>query len=634
MLVWVYVQKMNKGGFMKNIEDILIKINQNPGINQRSLANLGKLSLGKVNSVIEDIEHNKFIKKEINGREHRYFITDAGLEFLERKLIRDQETIIDLHINNEQNISNAVILAAGKNNYFSNPVCLQSLGEQLIIERMIEQLRYLKIENIIVVGGYGVESLRHELSEDILLITNDDYKWTGTMASLAKAYPYVQDDFLLIESDIVVETLGLKQLVDDENRDCVLITAESGSGDEAFVEIKNHRLFKISKDIAQLNRIDGEMIGISKLSYEFFKKMMEFYEDNKNPYLNYEYLMLDVARTYKLGYNKVDNLLWHEVDNQEHLNLVKDKLMKRIYKKEQMLHLELLREIVQDCLGIETSLIRDISPIGGMTNKNYKVITADQVYVLRIPGNGTDKMISRTAEIKNASLAHEIGVDAELIYFNEVTGIKISKFIDNAQTLSAEASKKPYVMKKICEVLNKLHKCGLTMENEFQVYEKIDEYECLLNNLKGDYYDDYSQVKNQVILLKEIMQQLDVELVPCHNDTLAENFIKDENERFYLIDWEYAGMNDPMWDIAAHCLESQFNEDEEELFLNTYFNSVPGEKYKIRILINKIYQDFLWSLWTKVKEASGDDFGTYGLERYNRAKHNLKLLANQLEGSK
>ena len=281
---------------------------------------------------------------------------------------------------------------------------------------------------------------------------------------------------------------------------------------------------------------------------------------------------------------------------------------------------------------IDMKQVKQIAAIGGMTNKNYKVMIDDQNYVLRVPGNGTEKMISRVDEIKNAAFAHEIGVDADLIYFNEQTGIKISKFIEDAQTLSPEGAKKPYVMKKICQLLNRLHQCGREMENEFNVYEKIESYEQLLNELKGEYYDDYQSVKQQVLQLKELMDDLEIKLAPCHNDTLAENFIKDKQDQYYLIDWEYAGMNDPMWDVAAHCLENGFNSDEEELFLKTYFKQEPKESYKTRVLINKIYQDFLWSLWTKVKEASGDDFGDYGIERYNRAKENLKLLADKLEG--
>ena len=613
------------------MEKILMKINKHPGINQRTLANISRLSLGKVNALVENIEQNGFIKKEIKGREHRYFITDKGLAFLEQTVQESKEALIDLHTDSHSKLKTAVILAAGRNTNFIQPVCLQSIGNQTVIERMIQQLKLLEINKIIVVGGYQIESLYERLSDDVLIIKNEDYKWTGTMASLSKIAPYIKEDFLLIESDIVVETNGLKELIEDPNRDCVLITAESGSGDEAFVEIRNHRLFKISKDIAQLNRIDGEMIGICKLSYEYFTKMMKFYQENQNPYLNYEYLMLDVAQTYKLGYNKIDNLLWHEIDEQCHLNLVQSTLMKRIYKKEKMLHLESLKVLVSECLNIDMKQIKQIAAIGGMTNKNYKVMIDDQNYVLRVPGNGTEKMISRVDEIKNAAFAHEIGVDADLIYFNEQTGIKISKFIEDAQTLSPEGAKKPYVMKKICQLLNQLHQCGREMENEFNVYEKIESYEQLLNELKGEYYDDYQLIKQQVLQLKELMDDLEIKLVPCHNDTLAENFIKDKHDQYYLIDWEYAGMNDPMWDVAAHCLENGFNSDEEELFLKTYFKQEPKRSYKTRVLVNKIYQDFLWSLWTKVKEASGDDFGDYGIERYNRAKENLKLLVDQLE---
>ena len=613
------------------MEKILMKINKHPGINQRTLANISRLSLGKVNALVENIEQNGFIKKEIKGREHRYFITDKGLAFLEQTVQESKEALIDLHTDSHSKLKTAVILAAGRNTNFIQPVCLQSIGNQTVIERMIQQLKLLEINKIIVVGGYQIESLYERLSDDVLIIKNEDYKWTGTMASLSKIAPYIKEDFLLIESDIVVETNGLKELIEDPNRDCVLITAESGSGDEAFVEIRNHRLFKISKDIAQLNRIDGEMIGICKLSYEYFTKMMKFYQENQNPYLNYEYLMLDVAQTYKLGYNKIDNLLWHEIDEQCHLNLVQSTLMKRIHKKEKMLHLESLKVLVSECLNIDMKQIKQITAIGGMTNKNYKVMIDDQNYVLRVPGNGTEKMISRVDEIKNAAFAHEIGVDADLIYFNEQTGIKISKFIEDAQTLSPEGAKKPYVMKKICQLLNQLHQCGREMENEFNVYEKIESYEQLLNELKGEYYDDYQLIKQQVLQLKELMDDLEINLVPCHNDTLAENFIKDKHDQYYLIDWEYAGMNDPMWDVAAHCLENGFNSDEEELFLKTYFKQEPKRSYKTRVLVNKIYQDFLWSLWTKVKEASGDDFGDYGIERYNRAKENLKLLVDQLE---
>lgn len=107
------------------------------------------------------------------------------------------------------------------------------------------------------------------------------------------------------------------------------------------------------------------MIGVSKISYEYFSKMMEFYQENQNPYLNYEYLMLDVAHIYKLGYNKLDNLLWHEIDNLQHLEFVRTKLLRRIDKKEKMLHQKCLRELVSQCLRINIDQIKQITALGG-----------------------------------------------------------------------------------------------------------------------------------------------------------------------------------------------------------------------------------------------------------------------------
>lgn len=613
---------------MKNIFILLKEINEVPGINQRALSKKCDISLGKVNSLIEDLEFNKFIKKEINGREHKYFIDIKGGEYLEQELKRMDDIQLKLHDDEFKKVNTAVILAAGRNKDFDLPIALLNVEEATLIERMIEILHKNEINNIIVVAGYKSEFIKEKLGNTVTIVENLDYKWTGTMASLAKAASFVKDDFLLVEADIVIEESGIKEILNSKLRDCILITTESGSGDEGFVEIVNDRVHKISKDIAQLNRIDGEMIGISKISYEFYNKMLKLYENNKNPYMNYEYMMLDVSRTYSLGYVKIDNLLWHEVDTLKHYNYITEKLLSRINKKEESILLENLQSIVCECMKVEGNRIKSISPIGGMTNKNYKVQIDDEFYVLRVPGNGTEEMISRSDEIKNAVYANKIGVDAKLIYFNEETGVKVSEFIENAETLSPKSAKKQSIMEKVTDILRKLHNFDLEMDNDFDIYEKIEKYENLLIKAKGKNFEDYYEVKDKVIYLKNIMNELDVKLVPCHNDMVAENFIK-SGEKIYLIDWEYGGMNDPMWDLAAYSLENELSEDQEELFLKLYFKGNVEEKYKKRILINKIYQDFLWSTWTNIKEAKGDDFGSYGIDRYNRAKKNLKIILGE-----
>ena len=615
---------------MESIVKLLKEINKSSGINQRTLSVKCEISLGKVNSLIENLEFNKFIIKEVRGREHRYSITKKGLEFLEKEFIAEKNEQLKLHTKEITTINKAIILAAGKNTNFNIPVADLKINDTTLIERNIKILKKNGIKDIIVIAGYKSEILKEKLiNSDITIIENQDYKWTGTMESLSNAAAFIDDDFILIESDIVIEEAGMKEIIEYPSRDCILITVESGSGDEAFVEIRDDKIYKISKDITQLNKIDGEMIGISKISYDFYNKMLELYKYNKNPYMNYEYMMLDVSRTYSLGYVKIDNLLWHEIDNEEHYNYVINKLLKRIDKKEKSVLLENLKEIICNCMNIESSEINSITPIGGMTNKNFKVAVKDKFYVLRVPGNGTGEMISRQDEIRNAVYANKIGVDAELIYFNEETGVKISEFILNAETLSPDAAKKQHNMKMVCTLLRTLHNSKEKMNNDFDIYEKIEKYEKLSKEADGLFYDDYYQIKDKVYSLKNIMIKLDVLYTPCHNDTIAENFIKSGEDKMYLIDWEYAGMNDPMWDLAAHSLENSFNDDEEELFLKIYFNGKVEEKYKTRILINKVYQDFLWSIWTNIKEAKGDDFGSYGIDRYNRAKKNLSIILKE-----
>lgn len=604
------------------------QVNSCPGVNQRTLSKLCKISLGKVNALVEELEYNQYIYKECTSREHRYFITDQGLKYLEIQLNKQQQIRIKFPSHANSSIDTAVILAAGKNNQFKLPIALVEVDGMCMIHRTINQLKMYGISKIIVVVGYMGNYLKQKLDSSITCVENLNYNWTGTMASLATVAPHVQEDFILIESDVIIEDLGIKELIQSDKKDCMLITTESGSGDEAFVEIKDDSVFKISKDICQLNKIDGEMIGVSKISYDFFKKMLEAYNNNQNPYMNYEYMMLDISRQYTLGYLKIDSLLWHEIDTPNHLEFVTKKLMPRIIKKEISIKLQNLRPIICEVLKVSDKQIQEIVPIGGMTNKNYKVTINNEHFVLRVPGNGTEEMISRNNEMQNALYAHEIGVDAELIYFNEETGIKVSRFIENAETLSPDSAKRHANMKLTTSILRKLHSSTKPMPTRFDVYNEIEKYHNLVVKYGVAHYEDYDATRERVYALQGLLETLDVKLTPCHNDLVAENLIKSREDKMYLIDWEYAGMNDPMWDLAAHIIECDFSEEDEARFLSLYFNGEPEEKYIKRVLINKIFQDFLWSIWTIVKEAKGDNFGSYGIDRYNRAKANLDKILN------
>ncbi len=532
-------------------------------------------------------------------------------------------------INNK--IKEAVILAAGNRKDFDRPVGFLEIEDFKVIERIIKMLKQNGIEKIVIVTGYKSEYFEQLKSFDntIHIVKNDYYKWTGNMASLALAEKELDGDFLIIENDLVFEDVAIERIINSSYKDCVLITNESGSGDEAFVEIRENYLYKISKDIHQFNKIDGEMIGISKISKEFFKLMLEEFSMNMNPYVNYEYIILDISREHKVGVEKIIDLVWGEIDNKNQYEMLIKNIMPRLRRKEIFTRIEEVKNVLINNLDIKREEISLVYPIGGMTNNNYKAKVKEKEYVIRIPGGGTNEMIDRKSEAINSRLVAKAGIDAEILYYDVNTGTKVSAMIEGAETINPAMAKMQINMKKITDILRRLHNSNLEMKNEFNVFKYIKEYESLLNKFNGKYYDEYSEVREKVMSLETILKKKGAYLTPCHCDTVPENFIKDKNGKMYLIDWEYSGLNDPMWDLAAHSIECEFSQEDEELMLKMYFEGKEDKNSKNRLQIYKICQDLLWSIWTRIKEEQGEDFGTYGLDRFNRCKKALNKVLGE-----
>ena len=532
-------------------------------------------------------------------------------------------------INNK--IKEAVILAAGNRKDFDRPVGFLEIEDFKVIERIIKMLKQNGIEKIVIVTGYKSEYFEQLKSFDntIHIVKNDYYKWTGNMASLALAEKELDGDFLIIENDLVFEDVAIERIINSSYKDCVLITNESGSGDEAFVEIRENYLYKISKDIHQFNKIDGEMIGISKISKEFFKLMLEEFSMNMNPYVNYEYIILDISREHKVGVEKIIDLVWGEIDNKNQYEMLIKNIMPRLRRKEISTRIEEVKNVLINNLDIKREEISLVYPIGGMTNNNYKAKVKEKEYVIRIPGAGTNEMIDRKSEAINSRLVAKDGIDAEILYYDVNTGTKVSAMIEGAETINPAMAKMQINMKKITDILRRLHNSNLEMKNEFNVFKYIKEYESLLNKFNGKYYDEYSEVREKVMSLETILKKKGAYLTPCHCDTVPENFIKDKNGKMYLIDWEYSGLNDPMWDLAAHSIECEFSQEDEELMLKMYFEGKEDKNSKNRLQIYKICQDLLWSIWTRIKEEQGEDFGTYGLDRFNRCKKALNKVLGE-----
>ena len=522
----------------------------------------------------------------------------------------------------------AVILSARKDKGTEIPYPLKPYCENIcLMDRIIEALTALDYSNIYLVVGDKAELYHKYASERVHLVLNADYKFTSSMGSLAVAAPFIDDDFLLVEGDTFYEYKVLKALTETANDNCFAITEESGSGDEAFDETRKGYVAKISKDRHQICNFEGEMLGIVKISKPTFDRMMQKWNHSNNPYLNYEYLLLDSTDVLDRPYIRFTNLIWGDVDCEDDFNKLCNYIYPKLRRKEDPFDYDNLISYLNAIFPNE-HIEKEVSimQIGGMSNKNFKVTKGKLEYVLRVPGNGSEGMVVRSNEEQNSMQACKMGINPPIRYFNAKTGIKLADFVKNAETLNGATIQRPSSMKKIVKIFQTLHHSHVRFGNEFNVFNEIRNYERLLEECNGTMYEGYEDHREKVLRLEDYLNKLGVSIKPCHNDLVAENFLKAEDGTIYLIDWEYSGMNDPMWDIAALFLENNFSEENQDYFLSHYFNGNEPENARKKIFVYQILMDWLWSLWTVIKEAQGDDFGTYGVDRYTRAIENLKKI--------
>ena len=234
----------------------------------------------------------------------------------------------------KKNITQAIILAAGMGVRLKElnrgvPKGFISLGnDKPIIEHSIDALLACGIKDIIIVTGFmdkHYEKLRSRYPQ-IKTVRNEKYSETGTMYSLWCARNLVNADFILLESDLIYEIRAIKELLESTSENSILISEKTDAGDEVYVGADDNWVKQISKDRKTLSSIVGEFIGISKLSYDFYLKLIQRAEEDFDSNLLISYDMdcfVAVAEINHLGFLKIEKLLWAEIDDVSQLNKAK-----------------------------------------------------------------------------------------------------------------------------------------------------------------------------------------------------------------------------------------------------------------------------------------------------------------------
>jgi thiamine kinase-like enzyme len=261
-----------------------------------------------------------------------------------------------------------------------------------------------------------------------------------------------------------------------------------------------------------------------------------------------------------------------------------------------------------------------VERLGGLTNRVYRL----GGHCLRIPGKGTEEYINRANEAVAAREAARAGVSPDVLHFDATTGLMVTRFVDGAETMSPQKFKaRAGAPARAGQAFRKLHGSGAVFPFRFELFAMIDGY---LKVLAGkevalpEGYHDVVRESDQSI--RAALAAHELPLTACHCDPLCENFL-DTGERVWIVDWEYAGMNDPLWDLGDLSVEAAFEPAQEDEVMTAYFGGEPRPAERGRIVIYKAMCDLLWTLWGLIQLASknpADDFWAYANGRFARCK--------------
>ncbi len=264
-----------------------------------------------------------------------------------------------------------------------------------------------------------------------------------------------------------------------------------------------------------------------------------------------------------------------------------------------------------------------IQRLGGLTNMVYRIEGPDGLYCLRVPGKGTEEYIDRAIEKTTSYAAAKTGVSPEVLHFGD-EGIMVTTYLDGCETMSPDALRSlPGAPTRAALAFRQLHESGETFPFRFDLFSMIDGYLEHLGKLGvTEFPDGYHAAVREAESVREALNAHELPLTACHCDPMCENML-DDGERMWIIDWEYSGMNDPIWDLGDFSVEASFEPEHEREMLEAYLGRPPTPAEHGRFILYKAMCDLLWTLWGLIQHATdnpAEDFWDYAITRFARCR--------------
>jgi thiamine kinase-like enzyme len=255
---------------------------------------------------------------------------------------------------------------------------------------------------------------------------------------------------------------------------------------------------------------------------------------------------------------------------------------------------------------------------GGITNRNYRVRLGGEEYVVRLPGKDTELLgISREAERIANSAAADLGIAPRVAAGDDeclVTAFIVSRPVTGAE-LAADSS-------GVARSLRAFHESGPELPVRFWVPELVEQYAEITvgrgRALPAE-YEHAREVARRIAAVRPLSAP-----APCHNDLLTANLIRvSDGGGVMLVDWEYAGMGDPFFDLGNLSINNEFDEAADERVLSAYLEAAPDAGARAALKLMRAMSDIREATWGVVQGAISEldfDFAGYAAEHFARLR--------------
>lgn len=583
--------------------DILIQLALRTSLTQRELSQLCCCSLGSINNSLKALREKGYINGHLQ-------LTDIAW-----KLIKSKKP------------KTAIILAAGFGlrmipiNMEIPKGLLEVQGEPLI-ERLIGQLKESGIHKIYIVTGFLKEYYEYLIDKyQVELIVNADYSTKNNMHSLQKAALYLSESYI-IPCDIWCKENPFSRY---ELYSWYMVSRKPDKSSP--VRINRKQELTAAKHNADGNTMIGICYLNAKDSLSIKKELDHLCPDPAYDNDFWEYVLFhrgDITIYAKTA--AIDTVF--EINTYEQLREM-DRDSSQL-KSEAIL-------TISNALHVKQNDIQNITTLKkGMTNRSFLFDCLGKKYIMRIPGEGTGQIINRINEANVYQQLRGKNICDHIIYINEQNGYKITEYMENSRVCDANNEAD---VTKCMEKLHYLHQLKLCTDHDFDLFDQINFYESLRGPLSS-VYKDYKETKRHIFSLKRYIESFAAEKVLAHIDAVPDNFLFVKNnagiEQIYLIDWEYAGMQDPHIDIAMFAIYAFYDKDHIDRLIEIYSKGNCTWHERIKIYCYIAACGLLWSNWCEYKRSLGVDFGEYSLKQYRYAKEYYQIVIEELkeEGAK